>query len=127
MNFYLFVLGVLSVWRITHLFYAEDGPWELFVKLRSRAGHGFLGGLLDCFYCLSLWIAVPFAFLIGDTWRQRLLLWLSFSAGAILIQRLTSSEERGTAVYFTEDKEKPDVMLRAAEEKISRTKVGRGV
>ena len=127
MNFYLFVLGVLSVWRITHLLYAEDGPWALLVKLRSRAGHGLFGGLLDCFYCLSLWIAVPFAFLIGDTWRQRLLLWLSLSAGAILIQRLASSQERGTAVYFTEDKEKPDVMLRAAEEKISRTNVGTGV
>ena len=27
---------------------------------RGLAGSGVWGGLLDCFYCLSLWIAIPF-------------------------------------------------------------------
>jgi len=38
MGFYLFTLSVLCVWRITHLLYAEDGPWDLFVRLRRFAG-----------------------------------------------------------------------------------------
>ena len=65
MVFYWLVLGILGVWRITHLFYAEDGPWDIFVRLRKLAGSGFWGKLLDCFYCLSLWIAVPFALVLA--------------------------------------------------------------
>ena len=29
MRFYRFLLGLLSVWRITHLLNAEDGPFEV--------------------------------------------------------------------------------------------------
>jgi len=82
------------VWRVTHLFWGEDGPVDIFVRFRRLAGDGFLGRLLDCFYCLSLWVAAPFAYLVGDTWPERILLWLGFSGGAILLERSTS---RGSA------------------------------
>ena len=120
------MLGVLGVWRLTHLLHAEDGPWDLLVHLRSRAGHGFFGGLLDCFYCLSLWIAVPFAFFIGGTWRQRGLLWLALSAGAILIERVTSREQAEFGVQYFEEKESTDVVLRT-EETLPQKDVGRGL
>jgi len=41
MCYYWFTLGILVVWRVTHLLYAEDGPAEVFVKLRRRVGEGF--------------------------------------------------------------------------------------
>ncbi len=85
------VIGVLVVWRVTHLLVAEDGPWDVVIRLRRRAGDGFWGALLDCFYCLSLWVAVPFALLLGEAWTERLLLWPALSAGAILLERVTSS------------------------------------
>ncbi|HMD99616.1 MAG TPA: hypothetical protein VKM93_20085 [Terriglobia bacterium] len=109
MRFYWLALGVLGVWRIVHLLNAEDGPWDLLVRLRRRAGDGFWGGLLDCFYCLSLWIAAPFAWFLGVGWREKLLLWPALSAAAILLERLTS---RGTpsAAAFTEDEEEDDVL-----------------
>jgi hypothetical protein len=88
MGFYGLVLGILSTWRITHLLRAEDGPADLLVRLREAVGNGFFGSLLDCFYCLSVWVALPFAGLLGETWTERFLLWLSFSAGAILFDRL---------------------------------------
>lgn len=53
-----FLPGMLSVWRITHLLHTEDGPWDLVVCLRRRAGNGFGGQLLDCFYCTSLFFAL---------------------------------------------------------------------
>ena len=59
---YRLVLGSLVTWRLTHLLNAEDGPWQVLVKLRRAAGDGMLGQLLDCFYCLSLWVAAPFAY-----------------------------------------------------------------
>ena len=88
MKFYWLILGVLAVWRLTHLLNAEDGLWDLVFRLRRWAGTGFWAGLLDCFYCLSLWMAAPLAWLIGDHWIERTLLWPALSAGAILLERL---------------------------------------
>lgn len=84
------LLAVLGVWRITHLLWGEDGPWDLVVQLRRRAGNGFLGRMMDCFYCLSLWVAAPFAIAMGGTWAERSLAWLGFSGGAILLERVTA-------------------------------------
>jgi hypothetical protein len=49
---------------LTHLFAAEDGPGDVVVRLRRAAGTGFWASLLDYCYCLSLWIAAPFAWLL---------------------------------------------------------------
>jgi hypothetical protein len=105
MQFYGLVLGVLAAWRITNLLNAEDGPWDLLVKLRKLAGNGVFGSLLDCFYCLSLWVAAPLAWLLGDGWKERLLLWLAISAGAILLQKATSREPTASvpAEYHEEE------------------------
>ena len=85
---YWFLLGTLGVWRVTHLFNAEDGPGEVFVRLRRLLGSGFWGRLLDCFHCLSLWFAAPFALILGRGWRERLLLWLALSGAAIMLERM---------------------------------------
>ena len=45
-----FSIAVFGVWRVTHLLAAEDGPCDVVVRLRSAAGSGFGGKLLDCFY-----------------------------------------------------------------------------
>src|SRR5581483_3743261 len=84
------IVGILAVWRLTHLLQAEDGPWELSYRLRRAVGQGFWGKLLDCFYCLSLWAAAPAAWLLGNVWRERILLWLALSGGAILLERATA-------------------------------------
>jgi len=86
-DLYHLVLGVLCVWRVTHLLQAEDGPWDVVVRLRQAAGNGWLGRLMDCFYCLSLWVAIPFACVIGQTAGEGILMWLAFSGGAILLER----------------------------------------
>ena len=112
MKFYLLVLGILCVWRVTHLLNAEDGPWDLLVRLRRRMGSGFWGDLLDCFYCLSLWVAAPFALALGEGWKERLLLWPALSGAAILLERATARPETpgSTPTYYVEDEEKHDVL-----------------
>jgi len=113
MQFYFLTLGILAVWRITHLLHAEDGPWDLLVRLRRMAGEGVWGSLLDCFYCLSIWVAAPFAYGLGNDWKERLLLWPALSGGAILAERLTANRG-GTAppaaVYYEESEENSDVL-----------------
>lgn len=106
MSWYWFMLGVLAVWRVTHLLQAEDGPGDVIARLRSRLGRGFLGRLLDCFYCLSVWVAFPMAAAIGQTWWERALLWPALSGGAALLQRAT--ERTPPPAAFVEDKEKDE-------------------
>jgi hypothetical protein len=103
MKLYWLVLGILGVWRITHLLQAEDGPWDLVARLRRIAGSGFWGNLMDCFLCLSLWIAVPWALISGESWKERLALWPALSAGAVLLQRLTSQTHSDQSQMSEED------------------------
>jgi len=119
MRFYWLALGIFAVWRITHLLNAEDGPFGVFARLRQFVGKDFWGALLDCFYCLSVWIAAPFAYWLGDGWKEKFLLWPALSAGAILVERLTSNrqEKEPPAVYY-EDPEDPDAVLRQEERTI---------
>jgi hypothetical protein len=106
MRFYWLILGVLAVWRITHLLNAEDGPWDVLVKLRRFAGNSIFGSLLDCFYCLSLWVAAPFASAIGGGWKHRLLLWPALSGGAILLQKLSPPGPSVPAAEYYEEERK---------------------
>jgi hypothetical protein len=89
------------------------------VHLRRGVGAGFWGSLLDCFACSSLWVAVPFAALLGDGWKERLLLWLALSAGAIVIEQLTIRPPATPPALFIEDQEEDNVLLRKEEKRIS--------
>ncbi len=115
MRFYWLVIGILAVWRVTHLFQAEDGPWDLIVRFRLWIGSGFWGKLLGCFYCLSLWISAPMAGLLGEAWVEKVTLWFALSAGAIVIERLTSHEARVPPALYYEDPEETDGLLRTRE------------
>jgi hypothetical protein len=100
MGFYGLILGTLAVWRVTHLLAAEAGPWEVLARFRRTLGEGFWGKLLDCFYCLSLWISLPFAFVLASGWRERGLTWLALSAGAILLERATARTPAPPVQYY---------------------------
>lgn len=103
MRYYWLALGILCVWRVTHLLQAEDGPWDLIIRLRRMTGEGFWGKLLDCFYCLSLWIALPIAFFLGETLVEQLLLWPALSAAAILLERVTNQDQEPPPAPYIED------------------------
>jgi hypothetical protein len=83
-----FLLALLATWRVTHLLAKEDGPGDVFARVRRRLGQGFWGKLMDCFKCLSLWLAAPFAFFVGGTWLELGVIWLALSGGAILLENL---------------------------------------
>lgn len=110
MRYYDFLLGTLSVWRITHLLSAEDGPWDVVVRLRRAAGEGFIGQMLDCFYCLSIWVSAPLAIFLGKKMGERILLWPALSAGAILLERVTDHRYSESPAQFIEESEDENVM-----------------
>jgi len=90
MDAFTFLVAALAVWRLAHLLHSEDGPWRLIARLRAAAAMARIG-LFDCFLCVSVWPALPTAFLLGGdglrNWRFELLGWPALSALAILIER----------------------------------------
>ena len=86
-----FVAAVLATWRVTHLLASEDGPAEAVFRLRRWVGHGLIGSLMDCFNCLSLWIAAPAALFVSTRLLSWGLSWLALSGGACLLERITNA------------------------------------
>jgi hypothetical protein len=83
-----FVLAVLATWRVTHLLASEDGPADIIVRFRNLLGHSLAGKLMDCFNCLSLWIAAPAALFVSRQPLDWLFTWLAISGGACLLERI---------------------------------------
>src|SRR5919108_6594706 len=90
-----FALASLATWRIAHLLAEEDGPADVLVRLRARLGPGQLGSLMDCFYCLSVWVAAPFGLVVARRPREAPLTWLALSGAACLLERATDQEHAG--------------------------------
>jgi len=86
-----FAVGALATWRLTHLLAEEDGPGQVMVRLRARAGASWSGELLDCFYCLSMWVAAPIAITVAPRRRQIPLVWLALSGAACLVEQATGA------------------------------------
>lgn len=83
------VLAVLAAWRVSHLLAHEDGPADLLIRWRRWLGDSIVGRLMDCFYCLSLWVAVPLTFFVTEGVVNRLVAWLAISGGACLLEKWT--------------------------------------
>ena len=96
MNSLEMILIILAVWRLTHLLSEEDGPFDIIFIIRKKAGTGFFGSLLDCFYCVSIWIAFPFGMWIGENWWEKIIMWLAFSGAACLLEQATTKTGRKT-------------------------------
>lgn len=109
-RWYVFVLGVFAVWRITYALTTEAGPARVLFRLRRAASRW--GSVLECFYCASVWVALPAALAIGTTNGERALLWPALSGAACLAHRWT--ERRQTTMYWEEPED--DHVLRGSED-----------
>jgi hypothetical protein len=94
-----FALAALVTWRVTHLFVAEDGPADIVVRLRRRLGDSVPGRAMDCFYCLSVWIALPLTFEVTHRWGDGVLVWGALSGLACLLERLGTSTKAESGAH----------------------------
>ena len=83
MNFLELTIASLAVWRVTSLLVSEEGPWNIFYKIRRALNMNYNIQVLECFLCTSVWVALPFAFVYG------IIAWLAISALAIVIEDIT--------------------------------------
>ncbi len=108
-----FGLATLATWRLGHLLAEEDGPGSVVVRVRERLGPSALGELMDCFYCLSVWISAPLSIAIAPRRRDQPLVWLALSGAACLLERATT--ERPTATVNQSQEGGSDVLWQQAE------------
>jgi hypothetical protein len=85
-----YLILVVVTWRLTHLISAEDGPFEVIIKVRKLFGNTFLGKLMDCFYCLSIWIGLGLACFEENHSIEIIILTLYYSGSSILLEKITN-------------------------------------
>jgi hypothetical protein len=83
------ILAALATWRITHLLSSEDGPADIFFRIRAKLGNSVFGRLIDCFYCLSLYVSAAMALFVSAGVVDWTLLWLGLSGAACLLEGVT--------------------------------------
>lgn len=101
MSILAFTIIALACWRLTSLLVKEDGPWDMFARLRHLLGVRYdaesrpyaermLGKMALCPWCASVWIGgLMTVCMIGAPIPTTYLsLPLAFSAVAILIERM---------------------------------------
>ncbi len=89
-------VAVLATWRISSLLVLEDGPLDVFARVRRAIGADgpgrimpILGGLLSCLACTSVWVGLAVtATWWPDTWQGWVLIPLALSTGAIVVERV---------------------------------------
>jgi hypothetical protein len=52
------ILAALAVYRLGQLVAIDNGPLDVFRRLRAWAVTGFIGGLVHCPYCVQVYAAV---------------------------------------------------------------------
>lgn len=80
MTLFSYTLICLAVWRIAYMLVEEDGPYDIFKRLRADFPKGI--SPLECFYCTSVWVAIIF----GVSLQLSIVVIISLSAMAIFIK-----------------------------------------
>jgi hypothetical protein len=83
LDIYTLAIISLATFRIAYFVTREDAPFGIMARIRDKYP---LGGLLTCFYCFSVWVAVP-VYLASQTVLYGMLEALAVMAIAVIIYR----------------------------------------
>lgn len=85
----------LAIGRVVRLLPGVNGRWDLTTRLRYRFGVTMPGRLMNCFYSISLWIALPLAVLTSNGWLGIAVHWLALSGAACLLEKSSPAARAG--------------------------------
>jgi len=93
-SWFIFVLGSLATFRLSHLITKERGPFAVFERLRNAmpGGRGSVKEWLSRIFCFSLSASALVCLVLwlwgmNLNWEQWVLTWLSFSAVTLIINQ----------------------------------------
>ena len=81
------IIITLATWRLSYMLVTEEGPYQILTRLRARFA---LGGLTDCIYCMSVWVAL----LMWLTWQTDaypVVMVLAISGAAMMLRSYTGA------------------------------------
>lgn len=86
-----FLLLALVVWRICRIVVAEDGPFDVFAKLRDRFGvmtqKTWMQRGFACMACVSFWLGIIAAVLRFGWSVESVIYGLALSAVSVILMR----------------------------------------
>jgi len=95
------IVYILATWRLARLLTSEQGPYDVFDRLRHKIGisyddegepHGanVVAEAVMCLWCLSIWIGlgVAIAYYVAPTVTFWVTLPLALSAGAVIVNEV---------------------------------------
>lgn len=91
---FAFVLACLAVYRLSRMVIAEDGPFDVFGRIRwlvykDPRKHGWVQKGFSCVLCVSFWISWPIALLLPfGNWQTYVLSALGSAGVVLLIQKV---------------------------------------
>lgn len=98
----IYILAALAVWRLSFMLVMEDGPFQIFEKLRNRfevyrngdervcLNDGVIGNILICLGCTSVWVSAGISLYLAlmglIIWPLFPVVWLTLSSVSILFE-----------------------------------------
>ena len=84
-----FTLSVLAVYRVSYMIANEDGPLDVFVFIREKAGQkNWIGRGLNCVLCISVWLSViPAVGFFRSSFETLVLYWFAIAGGVLVIHK----------------------------------------
>lgn len=84
-----FIVGAAATWRLSSLLTREEGPFGLFSRLRGAGAGRGPRRPLHCFYCASMWVAIPITGFVAPWSVASVVIWIALSGAACLLDRAT--------------------------------------
>lgn len=82
------LLLILAVYRLSRIVTKEDGPFSIFETLRYVTREHWVGELLECPLCFSVWASGLCVLLSLHPLGWWVILWLGVSGGAVLVHKV---------------------------------------
>lgn len=85
----IWILALLTTYRVSHMIAGEEGPFGIFHWVRSHVDSEqktWVGRGLNCIMCVSFWIALPVSWLVIGylSWLH----WLGLAGGVLVLRQM---------------------------------------
>ncbi len=93
MNWMVLLLVVCGVYRVSRLATQEEGPWDVFTRVRAVVGQSsWVGRGFHCYMCVSFWLAGLAAVLLvlsgRAAWVDLWLVWPGIAGAAVVLYQV---------------------------------------
>ena len=81
-----YLVAITAVYRLAYMLANEDGPFDVFSWWRNKLGQeAWYGRGFHCVLCMSFWLSLPAAILVGLPW---FIGWLGVAGGVLIVWQI---------------------------------------